>query len=88
MSMIVLLPVMLFAAAGIVSLAVLALSYRRAFAAFGDLRRELRNCSDVSAYSLQVRELEAPRPALRLRLVDGPVRKRFATPQPALRAAA
>ncbi|KPL67185.1 hypothetical protein SZ64_03190 [Erythrobacter sp. SG61-1L] len=57
---------LLFATAGLVSLAVLAQAYARGFAAFTTLRCALANCEDVVVARLRVIE---HRPA-RLRLVN------------------
>lgn len=76
---------LLFATAGIVALAVLAVSYARAFAAAGRLREALANCEEFS--SVTIRVLEPARPAGGLKLVSSrPAPRPLA--RPAWRAAA
>lgn len=73
---------LLFAITAIAAVGVLAASYARAFAAFGELRRASENCEDTVTVTMRVIDHKLPQ----LRIVSSNAIKPL--PQPVLRAAA
>lgn len=73
---------LLFAITAIAALGVLAASYARAFAAFGELRRASDGCEDMVTVTIRTIDHKLPQ----LRIVSSNTLRPL--PQPALRAAA
>jgi len=85
MTMLAALPALLFGLAGLTAIAVLAVSGRRAFAAWGELARALKDCGEVRIASIAMIDTGA-RP--HLRLIEGGFRPPVAARCHGLRAAA